>query len=231
MEELRQALLHYLECYLVKRDISLTLALFTPLATGYGTGIDEIAYDFSTLGKLYLRDISQAPDSVQYTITNSHFYSPADNLGIVSCELNFRAIVLQQEVKLNGLRLSLMFVKTEGKWLIAHMHISLPTTAHEAGEAYPIKELEERNKVLSRMVKEKTEELLAANEELKKRIDEISTLRGLLPICASCKRIRDDKDIWHNLEAYISAKSAAKFSHGICPECAKKLYPNYLPKE
>jgi len=50
-------------------------------------------------------------------------------------------------------------------------------------------------------------------------------LEGLLPICASCKKIRDDKGAWHNLEAYISNHSEVKFSHGICPDCANRLYP------
>ena len=52
-------------------------------------------------------------------------------------------------------------------------------------------------------------------------------LEGILPVCASCKRIRDDKGSWHQLESYISDESDARFSHGICPECARKLYPEF----
>jgi PAS domain S-box-containing protein len=61
--------------------------------------------------------------------------------------------------------------------------------------------------------------------ELQQALKKIKTLSGLLPICASCKKIRDDKGYWNQIEAYISVHSEAKFSHGICPECAKKLYP------
>lgn len=61
--------------------------------------------------------------------------------------------------------------------------------------------------------------------ELKEALDEVKTLRGFLPICASCKKIRDDKGYWQQVESYISAHSEAVFSHGICPECAKRLYP------
>ena len=50
-------------------------------------------------------------------------------------------------------------------------------------------------------------------------------LSGFLPICASCKRIRDDTGYWNQIESYISAHSEAQFSHGICPDCIKKLYP------
>ena len=63
-------------------------------------------------------------------------------------------------------------------------------------------------------------------EELEKALSRIKTLRGLIPICASCKKIRDDQGYWNKLEAYIESHSEAEFSHGICPECLKRLYPN-----
>jgi len=62
-------------------------------------------------------------------------------------------------------------------------------------------------------------------EELKKALSEVKTLQGFLPICSHCKRIRDDKGYWNQIEAYIKAHSNADFTHGICPQCAKKLYP------
>ena len=52
-------------------------------------------------------------------------------------------------------------------------------------------------------------------------------LEGILPVCASCKKIRDDKGHWHQIESFIHDRSEAKFSHSICPECAKKLYPEF----
>jgi hypothetical protein len=63
------------------------------------------------------------------------------------------------------------------------------------------------------------------NEELTHALREVKQLSGLLPICASCKKIRDDKGYWTILEAYIQDHSKAQFSHGICPDCVKKLYP------
>lgn len=73
------------------------------------------------------------------------------------------------------------------------------------------------------------------NEELRKALAKIKTLSGLLPICASCKKIRDDQGYWTQLESYISEHSEAEFTHGCCPECMKKLYPelykkNYIDK-
>lgn len=61
--------------------------------------------------------------------------------------------------------------------------------------------------------------------ELKKALGEVKTLGGLLPICASCKKIRDDQGYWNQLEHYIQKHSEAEFSHSVCPDCAKMLYP------
>jgi PAS domain S-box-containing protein len=61
-------------------------------------------------------------------------------------------------------------------------------------------------------------------QELQDALARVKTLSGLLPICSSCKKIRDDKGYWTQLEAYIRDHSEAEFSHSICPECRKKLY-------
>lgn len=66
------------------------------------------------------------------------------------------------------------------------------------------------------------------NTELQKAFDEIKVLRGCLPICASCKRIRKDDGYWEQIETYISDHSEVQFSHGCCQECAKKLYPDFV---
>ncbi len=62
-------------------------------------------------------------------------------------------------------------------------------------------------------------------KDLKQALSQVKTLTGLLPICASCKKIRDDQGYWNHLELYIEAHSGAEFSHGLCPDCKKKLYP------
>ena len=64
--------------------------------------------------------------------------------------------------------------------------------------------------------------------ELQEAQANLKSLRGLLPICASCKKIRDDKGYWNQLEAYIQNNSDAKITHGICPDCMKKLYGDFL---
>ena len=65
--------------------------------------------------------------------------------------------------------------------------------------------------------------------ELQDALNRIRTLSGMLPICASCKKIRDDQGYWEQVETYIMKHTDAQFSHGICPECARTLYPEYFP--
>ena len=67
--------------------------------------------------------------------------------------------------------------------------------------------------------------------ELQKAVDNIKTLKGLLPICASCKKIRDDEGYWHRIEDYIQNHSEAELRHGICPDCANQLYGEFLNEE
>jgi PAS domain S-box-containing protein len=68
-------------------------------------------------------------------------------------------------------------------------------------------------------------------KELREALANVKVLTGLLPICASCKKIRDDKGYWNQIEIFIRDHSEANFSHGICPDCAIKLYPELFDKE
>jgi len=66
--------------------------------------------------------------------------------------------------------------------------------------------------------------------ELNSALEEVKTLQGILPICANCKKIRDDKGFWHQVDTYFRERSAVQFTHGICPECKEKLYKDILKK-
>lgn len=73
-------------------------------------------------------------------------------------------------------------------------------------------------------------DLQQTNNELEKALTEIKTLRGIVPICAKCKKIRDDKGYWNQLEAYMETHLDAEFSHGLCPDCMRELYPEVADK-
>jgi ribosomal protein L29 len=74
------------------------------------------------------------------------------------------------------------------------------------------------------------EELNNAIDELKKALAEIKTLKAILPICTNCKKIRDDRGYWQQVELYISENTNTLFSHGICPDCMEELYPEYVSR-
>ena len=94
-------------------------------------------------------------------------------------------------------------------------------------------ELEQSNQLLQVEIAERKraeEEREGLVADLQKALSDVKKLSGLLPICASCKKIRDDKGYWNQIESFIGARSEAEFSHGICPDCAKKLYPELSEK-
>lgn len=92
------------------------------------------------------------------------------------------------------------------------------------------KRLEEKLRKARDAMKKSAEERKNLIEKLRDSLANIKQLSGLLPICSSCKKIRDDKGYWNQIEGYIRDHSEANFSHGICPECTKKLYPNIFDK-
>jgi len=72
--------------------------------------------------------------------------------------------------------------------------------------------------------------LQATKEELENALANVKQLSGLLPICSHCKQIRDDKGYWQQLDKYIGDHSMVEFSHSLCPQCVKELYPKMADK-
>jgi PAS domain-containing protein len=92
-------------------------------------------------------------------------------------------------------------------------------------------ELEKHRSHLEELVQERTKELTDANARLQEALDNIKSLRGLIPICAWCKKVRDDKGYWMQVEEYVKKHSDADFTHGICQECYDKLKAGEEAKE
>lgn len=68
-------------------------------------------------------------------------------------------------------------------------------------------------------------------EKLEKALEEIHTLQGILPICTFCKSVRDDKGYWEQVDTYLKDRTGARISHGLCPDCARKHYPEFYPPQ
>ena len=103
----------------------------------------------------------------------------------------------------------------------------------QEGESYPIQELERKNRDLELLVQQKTielqksnESLMKKNQELENALNEVHTLKTLLPICSICKKIRNSEGQWENIDDYLLKNSEIKLSHGMCQDCLKKFYPN-----
>ncbi len=90
-----------------------------------------------------------------------------------------------------------------------------------------VREIHRKN----REIQKKNIELEQKNIALEKAHSEIKTLTGIIPICMHCKEIRDDKGCWNQLERFITEHSEAQFSHGICPDCIKRFYPEFYEEE
>lgn len=87
-------------------------------------------------------------------------------------------------------------------------------------------ELRARVEVGRRMIEMQTT-LAAKVDELRQALEQIKTLRGIVPICSSCKKIRDDQGYWSQVEIYVHHHTEAEFSHAVCPDCMRTLYPEF----
>lgn len=122
-------------------------------------------------------------------------------------------VILASEVKVSSER------QAEGLDSGADAYIILPISNKEFLARVHAGERIKRAEDALRKKEREQEELVS---QLKEALAEIKTLKGFIPICASCKKIRDDEGYWDQLEAYIGKHTDAKFTHGLCPECAEK---------
>jgi PAS domain S-box-containing protein len=112
-----------------------------------------------------------------------------------------------------------LVLSMEDQWFNVSSDPILDETDHLIGTVHIISDITGRKRA-----EEEREKLIGSLQEA---LSKVKMLSGLLPICASCKKIRDDKGYWGQIESYISDHSEAEFSHGICPDCMKKLYPDF----
>ncbi len=186
LQQLESAFRNYLRSYLTERDLAATLDLLSPTISGYGTALDERGEHPEASRQLFARDIAQAPNPIEYRFDTLDFSLLGGDAGLVRGVVDFHTTIHQQAVTLRGLRLSLIMVRQADRWLVAHLHVSLPTLAHGEEESYPVKELEDRMVVLERLVQERTLKLQEAQEQLRQQA-ETDVLTGI------CNRLKGDR--------------------------------------
>ncbi|MCU0412136.1 MAG: tetratricopeptide repeat protein [Bacteroidetes bacterium] len=168
----------------------------------------------------YFKQYAAAKDSVFNTKESERLASLAVSLE----RLKFQREVdsLNQQQQLATLTLEKSRIQTN---LLLVGAVSLLVIV---GALYRANRLTKRSKEL---VERKNAELGRLNTELQTSINEVKTLSGLLPICSGCKKIRNDRGYWEQLESYIMTHSEAEFTHGLCPDCLAKFYPEYIKRK
>ena len=157
-------------------------------------------------GKRYFRFMSPFYVDKQCLSCHARYgFKEGDLRGGISIAINIEPLMARAGKRIGTIALSHILL-----WAIALTAILI---------GYRNLQFEEQKRLVAEMEKEK---LIA---DLRGSLDKIETLSGLLPICASCKKIRNDKGYWEQIEKYIGERTAAEFTHGICPECKSKLYP------
>jgi ketosteroid isomerase-like protein len=220
--EIRQLLDDYLRMY-ATRDDRLT-SYFSDDFSGFTGGGDFLVKDREAWVAITRQDFAQVKDPIRIELKDLAFQFLADSIAVATSFFTIHLPIKDHVLSRETARLVLIFRKEPSGWRICHSSISIPYHLVREGEVYPLQELMERNQVLETLVAERTAKLNAQNLELMEALANIRTLKGLVPICAACKKIRDDAGYWHQVEAYIHAHTEAEFSHGLCPECSPQYF-------
>jgi uncharacterized protein YhdP len=171
------------------------------------------------------QDFAQVKDPIRLELKDMAFQFLAESIAVATSFFTIHLPIKDHVLSRETARLVLIFRRESSGWKISHSSISIPYHLVREGEVYPLQELMERNQLLETLVAERTAKLNAQNLELSRAMANIRTLRGLVPICAACKKIRDDAGYWHQVEAYVHAHTEAEFTHGLCPECSPQYFP------
>ncbi len=212
-----------------------------PYITAWQEVENKIWYEFVSKRFVDLLgcDADKVSEAFRAAVMDRHIYRPSSNDTEIqkeiftSHELNTIRKKLREEGRKSGIVEAVYKVAIEdGKtiWLKDHATVEVFGTdgiCLSLGSLMDVsKEMKAEDKL--RQTKEDKEKLIA---ELQDALAKIKTLSGLLPICSNCKKIRDDKGYWNQIESFIRRHSEAEFSHSICPDCAKELYGEFYKGE
>ena len=160
--EIRAAFDAYLQAYFTERDYEKTISMFHPQISCIGTAGDETALNREECLVLYQRDISQCPEPIIYEMDFLQVFCPMETTGIVMAKMDIAGNIQGVSFNIDHLRMTLVLIKLQERWLLQHLHISQEQSNLETGEAYPLKEIEEKNRLLEQLIQQRTQELTRA---------------------------------------------------------------------
>ena len=187
-----------------------------PISTGQG---NRFIFDHLVLQRWNIPLSALPPDS----IVKNRQYSPWElyRSQIIAVGVGFVGLALLVIV-LAGLSRQLNTTRL----ILRHLNANLETQVQERTAALSQSNSRLENEIAERKQAEAERERFVA--ELQEALGKVKQMEGILPICSFCKRIRDEDGHWQVMESYISTRSEAQFSHGLCPDCAKTRYPEYF---
>ena len=221
-------------------------------ATGIGLTLDSVIALMKDYGRKYGRNIYFVDKGGSIVLHNVSFLKKGDNIhnieglslvasDVLSTDENVQEYSRQGEVihlssrHVPELNWHLLVEQTEEQ-TIENVHSALVINLIVCAlitaivillTTFTITAYQKTNQAQQEKIVGQHQELLKKNSELEDALSEVKKLSGLLPICASCKKVRDDNGYWRQIESYIRDHSEAEFSHGICPNCAQELYPEF----
>jgi len=199
------------------RDDKLT-EHFSEDFSGFTGGGNFLVKDRERWVAITRQDFAQVKEPIHIELKDVAIQSLAETIAVVTSFFVIHLPIKDHVLSRETARLVLIFRKELSGWKITHSSISIPYSLVQEGEVYPLKQLTERNQMLEVLVAERTAELSNAIAKMKK-------LSGMLPICSGCKKIRDDKNYWSEVETYVMDHSEAQFTHGLCPTCLDIYFP------
>ncbi|MBP7868097.1 MAG: nuclear transport factor 2 family protein [Acidobacteria bacterium] len=212
------------------RDVRI-LSLLSPRVTLLGSSPDEVAVGFEAVRSFFLRDFSQVTGPVKLQESLCHAESPSPASATVIFLIALTATINGVPVEVREMRTSFVLSREAGAWSIEHIHNSVPDPRTGVGESLPLREADETRKSLDALVEERTRhlenqvrELEQTNRALLESLDESVRQRGLLPVCAGCKKFRVRDDYWETMEEFLERRTPFKFTHGLCPECVDTFF-------
>jgi len=221
-QKVRELFDAYLRMY-ATRDDRLT-EWFSDNFSGFAGGGNILVKTREEWVAVTRQDFAQVKEAIGIELKDLSIQSLSGTVAIATAFFTIHLPIQDAILSRETARLVLVF-RLEDDWKICHSSISIPYGLVGEGEVYPLKELVGRTQMLETMVAERTAQLEAKNLVLGEAMASIRTLKGLVPICAACKKIRDDAGYWHQVETYVHDHTEAEFSHGLCPDCIPKYFP------